>query len=96
MAEITRAAVHKIAQLANLNLGEDETAQLASQLEQILEYIRKLNQLDTKGVPQTAHALPLQNVWREDVVKPCLDRDEVLAAAPDPQDGCFRVPRIIE
>jgi len=88
--------VHNIARLANLELTEDETGRFASQLEKILEYVHKLNQVDTQGVPQTAHALPLQNVWREDIVKPCLDRDEVLSAAPDPQDGCFRVPRIIE
>jgi aspartyl-tRNA(Asn)/glutamyl-tRNA(Gln) amidotransferase subunit C len=96
MAEITRVTVQKIAALANLNLGEDDATRFAKQLEHILDYVHKLSQLDTKGVPQTAHALPLQNVWRDDVVKPCLDRDEVLAAAPDPQDGCFRVPRIIE
>lgn len=96
MAEITRETVEKIARLANLSLTEDETARFASQLEHILDYVRTLSRLETEGVPQTAHALPLQNVWRDDVEKPCLDRDEALAAAPDPQDGCFRVPRIIE
>jgi aspartyl-tRNA(Asn)/glutamyl-tRNA(Gln) amidotransferase subunit C len=96
MAEITTETVKKIARLANLALTEEETARFASQLEKILEYVHKLNELDTRGVPETVHALPLQNVWREDAVTPGLDRDAALAAAPDPQDGCFRVPRIIE
>jgi aspartyl-tRNA(Asn)/glutamyl-tRNA(Gln) amidotransferase subunit C len=96
MPEITRETVQKIARLANLNLTGVEQDTYAGQLEKILEYVHKLNQLDTTGVPQTSHALPLQDVWREDVVTPSLDRDEVLAEAPDPSGGCFRVPRIIE
>ncbi len=96
MPEITPETVRKIARLANLSLTGDETERYASQLEKILEYIHKLNQLDTRNVPETAHALPLQNVWREDAVTPGLERGAVLAEAPDPLDGCFRVPRIIE
>ena len=96
MAEITRETVEKIARLANLSLTEDETTRFASQLGNILEYVKALSRLDTQGVPQTAYALPMQNVWREDVERPCLDRETVLAEAPDPQDGCFKVPRIIE
>jgi len=96
MPEITRATVHKIARLANLALNEEETERFASQLEKILEYVHTLNALDTRGVTETAHALPLQNIWREDVPAPSLDRAAVLAEAPDPQGDCFRVPRIIE
>jgi aspartyl-tRNA(Asn)/glutamyl-tRNA(Gln) amidotransferase subunit C len=96
MPEITPETVRRIARLANLALTEDETGRFASQLEKILEYVHKLNELDTRGVPETAHALPLQNVWREDRVTPGLEREAALSGAPDPQDGCFRVPRIIE
>jgi aspartyl-tRNA(Asn)/glutamyl-tRNA(Gln) amidotransferase subunit C len=96
MPEITRETVTKIARLANLNLSQDEQALYAGQLEKIVEYVHKLKELDTTGVPQTTHALPLQDVWREDEVKPCLEHAEALAEAPDPSQGCFRVPRIIE
>jgi aspartyl-tRNA(Asn)/glutamyl-tRNA(Gln) amidotransferase subunit C len=96
MAEITRETVQKIARLANLTLSESEQELYAGQLEKIVEYVYKLKELDTTGVPQTTHALPLQDVWREDVVKPSLDRDAALSEAPDPADGCFRVSRIIE
>ena len=96
MPEITEETVKKIARLANLRMDPDETARFTEHLEKVLEYMRKLNQLDTTGIPQTAHVLPLQNVWREDEVLPGLDRSEALAGAPDVRDDCFRVPRIIE
>lgn len=96
MPEITPAVVAKIARLANLKISEEELASFSGQLEKILEYIHKLNQVDTHGVAQTAHALPLQNIWRADEMKPGLDRSEALAAAPDVYADGFRVPRIIE
>lgn len=96
MAEITRETVRKIARLANLNLSESEQELYAGQLEKIVEYVHKLKELDTTGVPQTTHALPLQDVWREDEVKPSLPREDALSEAPDAVDGCFRVPRIVE
>lgn len=96
MPEITEETVKKISRLANLRLDADETVRFTEHLEKVLEYMRKLNQVDTAGIPQTAHALPRQNVWREDQVLPGLDRSEALAGAPDVRDDCFRVPRIIE
>ncbi len=96
MPEITEESVKKIARLANLRLDADETARFTLDLEKIVEYMHKLNQLDTTGIPQTAHALPMQNVWREDQVLPGLERSEALAGAPDVRDDCFRVPRILE
>ncbi len=95
MPEITAETVEKIARLANLKLTADEVGLFARQLEQILEYIHKLNQLNTAEVAPTTHALPMQNVWRPDAVRPGLAREEALAAAPDAQENCFRVPRII-
>ena len=95
MPEITAETVDKIARLANLKLTADEVGLFARQLEQILEYIHKLNQLNTAEVAPTTHALPMQNVWRPDTARPGLAREEALAAAPDAQENCFRVPRII-
>ena len=96
MSEITPEVVRKIARLAHLRFEEDEEALLGGQLDQILGYVRKLGEVDTAGVPETAHVLPLGNVWREDETRPCLSHDEALAAAPDAAEGAFAVPRIIE
>ena len=96
MPEITEETVEKIARLANLKLEAGERVRFMADMEKILEYMSKLNQLDTTGIPPTACALPRQNVWREDEVLPGLDRSEALAEAPDVRDNCFRVPRIIE
>jgi aspartyl-tRNA(Asn)/glutamyl-tRNA(Gln) amidotransferase subunit C len=96
MSEIDSKTVEKIAKLANLHLEPKELEQLAGQLENILEYIHKLNQLNTLGISETTHALPMSNVWRADLPTPSLNRDSALASAPEVRDGFFRVPRIIE
>ncbi len=93
---ITPETVRRIAQLANLRLSDAEVDHFVPQLEKILEYVHKLNQVSTAGVSQTSHVLPLHNVWREDRVVPGLERDAALAAAPDVKDDCFHVPRIID
>jgi len=92
---ITRAEVEHVARLARLALREDEIESLTSQLGSILDHVAQVSALDTRDVPPTAHPLPLVNVLRPDVVRPTLPRDEVLAAAPDAEDGRFRVPRIL-
>ena len=96
MAELTRADVEHVARLARLALDESEIEQLTRELEGILEYARQIAALDTSDVPPTAHPLPLVNVLRPDDVQPSLDRDEVLAMAPDAEDHRFRVPRILD
>ncbi|MGZ3525460.1 MAG: Asp-tRNA(Asn)/Glu-tRNA(Gln) amidotransferase subunit GatC, partial [Thermodesulfobacteriota bacterium] len=63
---------------------------------QILTYMEQLNRLDTTGVEPASHAVPIYNVFREDEVKPSIPQEEVLAIAPDEEDGHFKVPRIIE
>jgi aspartyl-tRNA(Asn)/glutamyl-tRNA(Gln) amidotransferase subunit C len=92
---ITRAEVEHVARLARLALRDDEIESLTSQLGSILDHVAQVSALDTRDVPPTAHPLPLVNVLRPDVVRPTLSRDEVLAAAPDAEDGRFRVPRIL-
>jgi aspartyl-tRNA(Asn)/glutamyl-tRNA(Gln) amidotransferase subunit C len=92
---ITRADVEHVARLARLDLGAAELDEYTGQLASILEYADDIEALDTDGVPPTAHPLPLRNVLRPDEPRPCLDRDEVLAAAPDAVDGRFRVPPVL-
>jgi aspartyl-tRNA(Asn)/glutamyl-tRNA(Gln) amidotransferase subunit C len=94
--KITLREVEHVARLARLALAEEEKEQMRSQLDRILAYMEKLNQLDTTGVEPTSHVIPMTNVFREDALTPSLSREEALANAPDRQEGFFRVPRIIE
>lgn len=95
MALISREDVAHVARLARLDVTGDELDRFAEQLGAVLEHAADLAALDTGGVPPTAHPYPLANVLRDDVVRPSLDRDEVLAMAPAAEDGRFRVPRIL-
>jgi aspartyl-tRNA(Asn)/glutamyl-tRNA(Gln) amidotransferase subunit C len=88
--------IEKVARLARLELSEEEKVTFGNQLEQILTYMEQLNRLDTTGVEPTSHAIPVHNIFREDEVKASLAQEEVLAIAPDEEDGHFKVPRIIE
>ncbi len=88
--------IEKVARLARLELSEEERETFGNQLEQILTYMEQLNRLDTTGVEPTSHAIPIQNVFREDEVGPSLPQEEVLAIAPEEDEGHFKVPRIIE
>src|SRR3954470_22400991 len=92
---LTRADVEHVARLARLALTDEEIERLTGDLAAVLEHAADVAALDLDGVPPTAHPLPLRNVLRADVVRPSLDRDEVLAAAPATEDGRFRVPRIL-
>ncbi len=94
-ARISTADVAHVARLARLDLSDEDLAQFTEQLGAVLDHARDVEALDTAGVPPTAHALPLANVLRPDVVVPSLDREEVLAQAPEAEAGQFRVPRIL-
>jgi aspartyl-tRNA(Asn)/glutamyl-tRNA(Gln) amidotransferase subunit C len=96
MVELTRADVEHVAQLARLALDDGEIEQFTRELGVILEHAQQVAALDTHDVPPTAHPLPLVNVLRADELSACLDRDEVLAMAPDAEDHRFRVPRILD
>jgi aspartyl-tRNA(Asn)/glutamyl-tRNA(Gln) amidotransferase subunit C len=95
-ARLTRDDVVHVASLARLDLTDAEIEELTEQLGGILDHANEVAALDLAGVPPTAHPLPLVNVFRADEVTPPLDRDEVLAAAPETEDGRFRVPRILD
>jgi aspartyl-tRNA(Asn)/glutamyl-tRNA(Gln) amidotransferase subunit C len=79
-----------------MSVTEEELDMFAGQLDQILGAVARVQEVATPDIPPTSHAVPLTNVLRPDVVTPCLDRDEVLAAAPAAEDGRFRVPRILD
>ena len=92
---ISRDDVAHVAHLARLALSDEELERFTEQLGAILDHAQDVAALDTSGVPPTAHPLPLENVLRDDVVRPTLDRDEVLAQAPAAEGPFFRVPRIL-
>ena len=94
--EISSEEVAHVAQLARLEVSEDEKAAFARQLSAILTYMDHLKKLDTMGVEPTATVLPTENVFRDDEVRPSLPREQVLANAPEEAEGFFRVPRILE
>jgi aspartyl-tRNA(Asn)/glutamyl-tRNA(Gln) amidotransferase subunit C len=88
--------VKQVGKLARLALNEAEIAQFATQLSAILEYMEKLNQLDTADVEPLAHCLPINNCFREDVVKPSLGTEKTLENAPQRDRQFFKVPKILE
>ena len=94
--KISRDEVKHVANLARLRFDEGELEKFTDQLNVILTYIDKLNELDTSEVEPTYHVLDLVNVFREDQVQPSLPREAALANAPEHADGFFQVPRIIE
>ena len=87
--------VRQVARLARLALDDAKLAKLTPQLESILEYVAKIGQVDVKGVVPMAHALPLANVLREDVVEASLPIDLVLQNAPETDGRFFKVPKIL-
>jgi len=94
--KITKQDVEHVARLARLRLSTQEKARFVRQLDQILAYVAKLEELDTANVEPTSHVLPLRNVFREDRVGKSLSVKKVLDNAPAEAKGYFRVPKIIE
>jgi aspartyl-tRNA(Asn)/glutamyl-tRNA(Gln) amidotransferase subunit C len=94
--KLTREEVQRVATLARLRLTAAEETRLTEQLDKILMYMNKLNQLDTSGIEPFTHALDVVNAWREDAVTNQLDTEALLANAPATEDGFFKVPKIIE
>jgi len=88
--------IQYVAHLARLNLTPDEREQFGAQLGQILHYMEQLNELDVSGIEPTAHAVPLVNITRPDVVQPSLPHDEAMRNAPSKANGLFMAPKIVE
>ncbi len=93
---ITENDVKYIADLARLKLTEKEIDYFAGQLSAIISYIDQLKEVDTANVEPTTHVMPMQNVFREDVVRPSLRSEDVMRNAPSKESSLFKVPRIIE
>lgn len=93
---IQQDEVRHMAKLARLQLNEAELALYTDQMGRILDFFDELKQLDTEGVPLTAHPIPVSNALREDVVRPSLPVDQALANAPHREGDYFRVPKILE
>jgi len=94
--KLSREEVEHIAELAKVGLSEEEKTLFQVQLSAILEYAAMLQRVDTSAIPPTATVLPLRNVMRPDEPRPSLPREDVLANAPQAEDGCFRVKAILE
>ena len=92
---ISADEVAKVARLARLALTDQELARATVQLGDIVDHFADIDELDLEGVEPMTQPFPLANVLRDDVAQPTLDRDEVLAAAPDVEDGRFKVPPIL-
>ncbi len=95
---VTEKDVTHVADLANLELTEQERARLVKDLNSILGYIDRLNELDTTNVPSMAQIAAREgfNALRQDELRPCLPNEEALKNAPDASGGFFRVPKVIE
>lgn len=93
--KISREEVRHVAQLARLELSEMEEVRMTEQMNSILSYMDKLNELDTSNIPSTTHAIQLENVFREDLVSSSIERARALGNAPQTDGTLFIVPKII-
>lgn len=96
MSKISLEDVQHIANLARLTFNEQEMESYQHQLSRILDYIEKLNQLDTEGVPPTSHVIPIRNVMKPDEKRDLFQREDIIANAPSTEQGYFEVPKVIE
>lgn len=94
--KVTEHDIKTVATLSRLKIRPEESAQVIEQLDKFLTYVENLQKIDTSHIEPTTYALPMQNVFRADVVKPSLDRDLALSNAPLQEDGYFKVPRVLE
>ena len=94
--KITKAGAEHVARLARLELSPEEAEIFTGQMDAILAYVEKLNELDTSGINPTSHAVPVENAFRADVVLPSIGADSALVNAPDRVADFFRVPKVIE
>jgi aspartyl-tRNA(Asn)/glutamyl-tRNA(Gln) amidotransferase subunit C len=92
---ITREEVAHLARLSRLALSEDELDQFAGQLDVIIAAVARVQEVAADGIPPTSHAVPITNVFREDVIVPPLGAEAALDQAPAAEQGRFRVPRIL-
>ena len=94
--KITRGEVEHVAKLARLELSEEEKDTFTGQMDAILAYVDKLNELNTDGIVATAHAVPVENAFRADEARPSIGVENALLNAPERVEGFFKVPKVIE
>ena len=94
--KIDQTEVRKVAKLSRLDLTDAEIAEFTPQLSAILDYVEKMNELDTKDVQPLAHCLPISNCFREDVIKESIGTEKALANAPERDGDFFKVPKILD
>ena len=94
--QITPDLIKYLESLARITLTEEEEKKVGAELQDILTYIDKLGELDTKGVEAMSHCFPLMNVLRADEVEASMSPDEIVANAPESQDGAFVVPKTVD
>jgi aspartyl-tRNA(Asn)/glutamyl-tRNA(Gln) amidotransferase subunit C len=92
---VTIKDVEHIAKLAKLEFSDEEKEKFTHQFNDILKYMEQLNSIDTSNVEPLSHVIELQNVFREDKVKPSISTEEALKNAPDKTDEHFKVPKVI-
>ena len=88
--------VKHVALLSRLTFTPQELHDFTEQLDKILTYVDKLGELDTSDVEPTSHSLKMSNIFREDRMTPSLSNEEALANAPESEEGCFKVPKVIQ
>ncbi len=96
MSVVSRKEVEHVARLARLALEEAELGQLASQLDEILQYVRQLAAVSTEAVEPTSHVLPLSNVMRPDETRQAVSAEDVLKIAPSRHGQFVKVPKIVD
>jgi aspartyl-tRNA(Asn)/glutamyl-tRNA(Gln) amidotransferase subunit C len=96
LEKINRDEVAHVAHLARLSFGEEEMGTFTSQLNDILLYMDKLNEVDTAGIEPMTHAIARKNAFRTDTVDASLPGEVSLANAPEARGNCFQVPKVIE
>lgn len=96
MSAISRDDVAHLAELAHIAMSDEELARMAGELDSIVDAIASVSEVAGENIPATSHPIPLQNVFRDDVVGQTLTQEEALQNAPDAQDGRFKVPAILD
>ena len=96
MSKISEKDVRHVALLSRLTFSDEEIQDFTRDLNGILEYVEKLNELDVADIEPTSHSLKMSNVFRDDVVEPSMSPEEILSNAPEQEDKCFKVPKILQ
>jgi len=93
--KITKQEIYNVANLARLNISENQVDLFCNQLDNILEYMEKLNKIDTTNIKPTTHAIDLSNAFRDDILKPSITSELAIQNAPAKEDSFFVVPKVV-